>query len=256
MTRPRRSLKKRRSEDNIDRRTKSITLEPVPGHRFPLVVIQLCVLIYMRTPCGLRTVVTILEAFAELLGDTFGKVPCYNTVENWVKKLGLSVYQDDQPCKDKKFAMVIDESIAINGQKLLLSLAIPSEHQGRPVRHEDVTILDMSVSKSFNGNDVQGRIEATEKSAGNAPDYIISDNGHNLVKGITGSRHIRHADISHSMGVILKNAYEKQSDFVEFTTLLGKKTIAVSSDRQGILAASQHESHITVHEYVFMGVLG
>ena len=72
-------------------------------------------LIYMRTPCGLRTVVTILEIFTELLGDAFGKVPCYNTVENWVKKLGLSVYQDDQPYKDKKFAMVADESIAING---------------------------------------------------------------------------------------------------------------------------------------------
>lgn len=88
----------------------------------------------MRTPCGLRTVVTILEIFAELLGDTFGKVPCYNTVENWVKKLGLSVYQDEQPCKDKKFAMVVDESIAINGQKLLLTLAIPSEHQGAPYK--------------------------------------------------------------------------------------------------------------------------
>lgn len=218
-------LKKRRSEDNIDRRTKSITLEPVHGHRFPLVVIQLCVLIYMRTPCGLRTVVTILEIFAELLGDTFGKVPCYNTIENWVKKLGLSVYQDEQPCKDKKFAMVVDESIAINGQKLLLTLAIPSEHQNRPIRHEDVTILDISVSKGFNGDDVQGRIEEAEKSAGNAPDYIISDNGHNLTKGITGSRHIRHADISHSMGVILKKVYEKQSDFVEFTTLLGKKRL-------------------------------
>ena len=103
MTRPRRSLKKRRSEDNVDQRTKSITLEPVPGHRFPLVVIQLCVLIYMCTPCGLRTVVTIQETFAELLGDTFGKVPCYNTVENWVKKLGLSVYQDDKPCIHQSF---------------------------------------------------------------------------------------------------------------------------------------------------------
>ena len=201
--------KKRRSEDNIDRRTKSITLEPVPGHRFPLVVIQLCVLIYMRTPCGLRTVVTILEIFAELLGDTFGKVPCYNTVENWVKKLGLSVYQDDQPCKDKKYAMVVDESIVINGQKLLLTLAIPSEHQSRPIKHEDVIILDMSVGKGFNSDDVQGRIEAAEKSAGNTPDYIISDNGHNLVNGITGFRHIRHADISHSMCVILRNVYEK-----------------------------------------------
>ena len=179
----------------------------------------------MRTPCGLRTVVTILETVAELLGDAFGKVPCYNTVENWVKKLGLSIYQDDHPCKDKKFAMVVDESIAINGQKLLLILGIPSEHQGRPLKHEDVTVLDMSVSKGFNGDDVQGRIETAEKSAGNTSDYIISDKGHNLVKGIAGSGHIYHADISHSMGVILKNVYEKQSDFVELTTLLGKKRL-------------------------------
>ena len=143
MTIPRRSLKKRRSEDNIDRRTKSITLDSVPGHRFPLVVIQLCVLIYMRTPCSLRTVAAILKIFAELLGDTFGKAPCYNTAENRVKKLGLSVYQDEKPCKDKKFAMVIDESIAISGQKLLLTPGIPSEHQGRPLKHEYVTVLDI-----------------------------------------------------------------------------------------------------------------
>lgn len=141
------------------------------------------------------------------------------------KKLGLSVYQDDQPCKDKMFAMVVEESIAVNGHKLLLTLAIHSEHQNRPIKHEDVTILDMSVSKGFNGDDVQGRIEAAEESAGNTPDYIISDNGHNLVKSITGSGHIRHADISHSMGVILRNIYEKQSDFVEFTTLFGKKRL-------------------------------
>ena len=70
----------------------------------------------MRTGCGLRTVVKILEVFSEVLGKNFGKSPCYNTVENWIKKLGLSVYQDDQPCKGKKFAMVMDESIAINGQ--------------------------------------------------------------------------------------------------------------------------------------------
>ena len=47
----RKEHKKRRSEDNIDRRTKSITLEPVPGHRYPLVVIQLCVL-HAYTMCA------------------------------------------------------------------------------------------------------------------------------------------------------------------------------------------------------------
>ena len=176
----------------------------------------------MRTNCGLRTVVKILEIFAEVLGEGFGKIPCYNTVENWMKKLGLSVYQDDQPCKGKKFAMVMDESIAINSQKLLLALAIPSEHQDRPVKHEDVTVLNMTVGANFKGEDIENKIDEVTKSAGSEPEYVISDNAHNLVRGILDSGYVHHADISHSMGVILKHAYEKQADFIELTTLLGK----------------------------------
>lgn len=179
----------------------------------------------MRTNCGLRTVVEILKIFSEVLGENLGKIPCYNTVENWVKKLGLSVYQDDKPCRGKKYAMVMDESIAINGQKLLLALAIPSEHQGRAIRHEDVTVLGMSVDKSFNGEDVKNKIDSAVETAGEEPQYLISDNGHNLVRGIMDSGFIRHADISHSFGVILKQVYEKQPDFVELTTLLGKKRL-------------------------------
>ena len=111
-------------------------------------------------------------------------------------------------------------------QKLLLTLGVPSEHLGRPLRHEDVTVLDMSVSKGFNGEDVQDRIEAAEKSAGSTSDYIISDKGHNLVKGIIGSGHIYHADISHSMGVILKDVYGEQSD-------LDRKSTRLNSSHRG-----------------------
>jgi hypothetical protein len=179
----------------------------------------------MRTGCGLRTVVKILEVFSEVLGENFGKSPCYNTVKNWIKKLGLSVYQDDQPCKGKKFAMVMDESIAINGQKLLLALAIPSEHQDRPVKHEDVTVLNMTVGANFKGEDIENKISEVTISAGSEPQYVISDNAHNLVRGILDSGYVHYADISHSMGVILKKVYEKQPDFVELTTLLGKKRL-------------------------------
>ncbi len=179
----------------------------------------------MRTGCGLRTVVKILEVFSEVLDKNFGKSPCYNTVENWIKKLGLSVYQDDQPCKGKKFAMVMDESIAINGQKLLLALAIPSEHQDRPVKHEDVTVLNMTVGANFKGEDIENKISEVTISAGSEPQYVISDNAHNLVRGILDSGYVHYADISHSMGVILKKVYEKQPDFVELTTLLGKKRL-------------------------------
>lgn len=37
-----------------------------------------------------------------MCGDAFGEVPCYNTAENWVKKPGLSVCQEDQLCRDRK----------------------------------------------------------------------------------------------------------------------------------------------------------
>ncbi len=114
---------------------------------------------YVRTNCGLRTVVKMLEIFDEVLEGNCGKIPCYNTVENWVKKLGLSVYENDRkPCRGKKYAMVIDESIMINSEKLLLILGIPARHQGRPVKHEDVTVIGMEVGNSFTGDDINRKI--------------------------------------------------------------------------------------------------
>lgn len=56
----------------------------------------------MRTNCGLRTVVKILEMFYEVIEGKCGKVPCYNTVENWMKKLGLSVYENERKPTEKK----------------------------------------------------------------------------------------------------------------------------------------------------------
>ena len=153
------------------------------------------------------------------------EVPCYNTIENWMKKLGLSIYQDEKPCRDEKYAMVIDESIAINGQKLLLALAIPSEHQGRPTKHEDVTVLEMSVGSKFNGEDIASKVQSATDNAGAQPQFVISDNGHNLVKGIRNVGYTRHADISHSMGVILKNVYGKEAEFQSLTSLLGTKRL-------------------------------
>ena len=125
---------KRRHDGNLEQRAERITFDAVSGHRYSLLVIKLCILIYTRTNCGLRTVVKILEIFGEVFEGKCGKVPCYNTVENWMKKLGLSVYENDRtPCRGGKYAVVVDESIFINSEKLLLLLGIPACHKGEPV---------------------------------------------------------------------------------------------------------------------------
>lgn len=92
---------------------------------------MLCVLIYVRTGCGLRTVVSILGIFEDVLGESFGKAPCYNTVRNWVLKLGLSVYEQDTPLPSK-YGVIIDESIMINKEKLLLTPASMRTRQTAP----------------------------------------------------------------------------------------------------------------------------
>lgn len=176
----------------------------------------------MRTNCGLRTVVKILEIFYEVLEGKCGKVPCYNTVENWMKKLGLSVYENDRKPTEKKFAAIIDESIMVNKEKLLLLLGVPADHLGRPLRHEDVTVIGMKAGSGFNGEDIKQEIENSIKEIGHSPEYIISDKAHNLTNGISKSGLQHHLDISHAMGTCLKHAYGNQADFIAFTTLLGK----------------------------------
>ena len=79
----------------------------------------------------MRTVVEILKTFEDVLGGTCGKAPSYTTVRNWMlKALLLSVYDDDKS-RDEYYAIIQDESLTVNRQKLLLTLGIPSKHPGR-----------------------------------------------------------------------------------------------------------------------------
>lgn len=140
-----------------------------------------------------------------------------------MKKLGLSVYENDRtPCKGGKYAVVVDESIFINSEKLLLLFGIPAHHKGEPVKHEDVTVVGMKVGKVFNGDDIKREIDESAKEAGRSPEYIINDQAHNLTNGVAKSGIAQHIDISHAMGTILKKVYGKQADFVAFTKLLGE----------------------------------
>ena len=149
-------------------------------------------------------------------------MPCYNTLENWVKKLGLSVYEEDRKAKCcREYAMVIDESIMINKEKLFLLLGIPAKHQGRPVSYGEVSILHMEAGAQFFGDDICKTIQEVSANVGNRPEYIVSDQGHNLVNGIGKSGIPAVSDISHAMGNIVKHRYGKSDDFKGLTTLLG-----------------------------------
>ena len=182
---------------------------------------MLCVLLYVRTGCGLRTVISIIGIFEEVLGDSFGKLPCYNTVANWVRKLGLSVYEEDLP-QGRRYAHVIDESIMVNKEKLLLVLCIPAEHTGRPLNHADVTVSGMHIGECFKREDVKEAMDKVSEKTGGSPEYGISDGAHNLVGGFKDAGIDHHLDISHTLGNCMKHVYGKDPEFVSLTEKLGK----------------------------------
>lgn len=165
--------------------------------------------------------VAILRIFEEVLGESFGKVPCYNSVANWVRKLGLSVYQDDVS-KEQKYAVVTDESIMINKEKLLLVLGFKADHEGRPLGHKDVTVLDMKVGECFKRNDIKSSLERVSEAVGAPPEYGVSDGAHNLVGGFKDAGICHHLDISHTLGNCMKHIYCKDPDFLALTEKLGK----------------------------------
>lgn len=198
-----------------------VAFEPVPGYRFSIQIILLCVLIYARTSCGLRTVVEIMGIFEEVMEGGCGKAPGYNTVRDWVRKLGLSIYEDDAPLA-YKHADVIDESITVNKEKLLVVLGIPSDHQGRPVRHEDVVVLGMAAGDSFRRTDVERELRSADAKAGQKAEYAVSDGAHNLGGGIKDYQLPHYLDISHTLGNCMKHVYGEDDDFKELTTRLGK----------------------------------
>lgn len=184
---------------------------------------------YVVTRCGSRAVISSLKLFNEFLDGALGKIPSHQSVFNWLKKVGIMEFLDAcEKLRGKKYAIVIDESITVGSQKLLLILGIPAKHTGdKSLSHKDAIVLGMAVSPSWNGGNIEKEIAKIKDKIGYAPEYVVSDNGRNLCKGVEESGLAHHKDISHSFGVILEKEYKDRSDFKQLTDIMDKKRLSL-----------------------------
>ncbi len=91
-------------------------------------------------------------------------------------------------------------SIMINKEKLLVVLGVPAEHTGKPLNHDDVSVLGMHIGKCFKRDYVKEAIEKASDKTGGPPEYGISDGAYNLVSGFKDAGIDHHLDISHTLG--------------------------------------------------------
>lgn len=176
---------------------------------------------YTRINCGLRQVAKILDVINDVFDGLLGKTPSHTTIDNWVRKCGLNVYEKSgESLKDTEHAQIVDESMMIGSEKLLLTLGVPAEHKGRPLNSNDVNILDIAVADSWNGEAVAKQLKTASKKVGQDPLYVISDNASIMKKGIRCAEFKHQRDISHSLGMYLERTYKNELDFKNYVKLM------------------------------------
>lgn len=183
----------------------------------------------MYAGCSPRGAAKSIEVFNFMLNGLLGKNPCHTTIRTWLAKTGLDLLEHKNISLDKAYAIIMDTSISVNKQQMLLALKVPADHTGKALTHNDEEVVGMAVSDSWTSDKVKAFGEEIIDEQKQAPEYFITDNGCNLKKAIGELGIAHHKDISHTLAAFLKQTYDKDPEFAVFKELVGKtKHLALS----------------------------
>lgn len=179
----------------------------------------MCVEIYTSLQCGLKKTSTLIAYLNKTLRLSIKDIPSPNSIKNWVLKAGYSLYEESsESFKTEDYAEIIDESMMIGSEKLLLTLGIKSNKKDDiPMTKRDVEILDISIRSSWNSENIAKVLTKIEDKVGKKPAYIISDNVATICKATrnNNSKHIR--DVGHTLALLAERKYKNDPEFKSFT---------------------------------------
>jgi hypothetical protein len=66
----------------------------IARHQYTDLIVQMCVEMYMKAHISFKSVTTVLSLLNNLMTWDLKRIPCANTVENWVKKSGYVIYHN------------------------------------------------------------------------------------------------------------------------------------------------------------------
>lgn len=165
-----------------------------------------------------------IEVINLVFGNLVADLPSHQTVLDWVKKCGLSVYEKSRggsSLGELNYSIIMDNSITLGGEDLHVELAAPAAHPGHALKHSDVDVLKMSVGKKWDKQMVRGELSDTIARIGRRPDYVVSDNGRVMVGAVSDLALPGHRDISHSFGMFLEQVYGHDHEYSELVREIG-----------------------------------
>ncbi|MFQ5583566.1 MAG: hypothetical protein ACE5GL_03930 [Calditrichia bacterium] len=197
-------------------------------HQYPIWLVALCVRLRIDAGSSYESICKILVILQTSFHLSLPKLPCANTIQNWVSKVGLySMKNMDADLENKELSLIPDESIRLGEEKQLLILAVPWQKQKqRALSFEDVKVVYMKGSKSWDGVKISKVIDELKAKRGFEVKNVLSDENGNLKKAARLSGLVHLPEISHVVATCLRRTFGQDSDYKAFT-----KTIASYQSR-------------------------
>jgi len=175
------------------------------GHHYAIWLVGLCILLRIYGGCSYGGIRRILEILNTCFSLSLEKLPCENTIQNWVSKMGLfSLEKATNQLVGKKVSLILDESIRMGQEKLLLILSVPFEKlRERALRFEDVKVIYMKGAASWTGEKISKVIKKLEKEYEFEVQSILSDEDSKLLKASRLLEVLHVPDISHAVATCL-----------------------------------------------------
>ena len=197
--------------------------EKAVRHQYP---IQMVLLMVVWQTYGQMSLRSVRHCFAQLQ-IVFGlhcRVPSHSSIRNWLCKSGYYRVQQEQKSvftPDEKWALIIDESITIGSEKILLVLGLPLSKWEftKSLSVEDVRVLTVETGKEWKGEAISQRLQDVGRTHNIA--YVISDGGNNLKSALRLSSLVHVPDCSHVAANALARQYTEHAGYLSLTKAAG-----------------------------------
>lgn len=195
-------------------------------------------------PVSQRAAASVLRLFVEHLGWNGQRLPCANSGRLWIIRVGLYALTSPKPEADD-WLWMMDHTVQLGPWKCLVIVGIRLSHWrslDRPLRHEDLELLNVTPMVTANGEAVAEQLKQTTSQTG-LPVAVLSDEGAELKSGMslfteqlpedttvpedtTAVPHLH--DIKHKAAILLKKQLGASDQWEQFVKQLTRTRLKVS----------------------------
>lgn len=175
----------------------------------------------MKTSSSFRSLSKVFVAF-NLYLDIERSTPSFSTAMLWIKKIGYNQLQFPKE-KAKDWIIIVDESIGIGQEKVLVVLGIRRSNIDftRPLKLQDMKPIVVKSKENWTGQDIAVELKIVKGQLGTII-YAVTDACSSLKKGLrdAGINHVY--DITHAIAIALERLYKNDNNFKSYAYLVGQ----------------------------------